>query len=82
MAIQAIAFAALGIGILLHKRWGSMMALLYFAQAVISHIIFFATNFSVPSQAVHVKITAVEAPIVFAILFYLWVRSRSLLARK
>ena len=79
MTIQAIAFAAFGIGILAHLRWGLILALLYFAEVVLSHIIFFATNFNVSSQAVHVKITAIEAPIVFAILLYLWIRSRPLL---
>jgi hypothetical protein len=64
MTMQAIVFAAFGIGILLHQRWGLVLALLYFAEVVISHIMFFATNFNVPSQAVHVKITAVEGPIV------------------
>src|SRR5258708_2171732 len=68
MAIQAIIYAALGIGILLHQRWGLILGLL-----------FFVTNFNVPSQAVHVKITAIEGPIVFLILLYLWIRSRPLL---
>ena len=81
MTIQAITFAAFGIGILLHQRWGLILALLYFALVVISHIIFFATNFTVPSQAVHVKITAIEGPIMFVILLYLWIRSRPLLVR-
>ena len=67
MTIQAIVFAAFGIGILLHRRWGLIVWLLYYAEVVLSHIIFFTTNFNVPSQAVHVKITAIEAPIVFAI---------------
>jgi hypothetical protein len=80
MTIQAIAFAAFGIGILLHQRWALILALLYYAEVVLSHIIFFATNFNVPSQAVHVKITAIETPIVFAILLYVWIRSRPLLA--
>jgi len=79
MTIQAISFAAFGIGILLHQRWGLILALLYYAEVVLSHIIFFATSFNVPSQAVHVKITAIETPIVFGILFYLWIRSRPLL---
>jgi hypothetical protein len=79
MTIQAIIFAAFGIGILLQQRWGLILELLYFAQVVMSHIIFFATNFNVPSQAVHVKITAIEGPIVFLILLYLWFRSRPLL---
>jgi hypothetical protein len=80
MTIQAIVFAAFGIGILLHQQWGLILALLYFAEVVISHIIFFATNYNVPSQAVHVKITGIEAPIVLVILLYLWIRSRPLLA--
>ena len=80
MTIQAIVFAASGISILLRQRWGVILALGYFAEVVISHIIFFATNFRVPSQAIHVKITAIEAPIMFAILLYLWLRSRALLA--
>jgi hypothetical protein len=79
MTIQAIIFAAFGIGILLQQRWGLILGLLYFAQVVMSHIIFFATNFNVPSQAVHVKITVIEGPIVFLILLYLWFRSRPLL---
>ena len=81
MTIQAVTFAAFGIGILLHQRWGLILALLYYAEVVLSHIIFFATNFNVPSQAVHVKITAIETPIVFAILLYVWIRSRPLLVR-
>jgi hypothetical protein len=81
MTIQAIAFAAFGIGILLHQRWGLILALLYYVEIVLSHIIFFATNFYVPSQAIHVKITAIETPIVFVILLYVWIRSRPLLVR-
>jgi hypothetical protein len=79
MTIQAIIFAAFGIGILLQQRWGLILGLLYFAQVVMSHIIFFATNFNVPWQAVHVKITVIEGPIVLLILLYLWFRSRPLL---
>jgi hypothetical protein len=80
MTIQAIVFAAFGIGILLHQRWGLILALFYFAEVVISHVIFFATHLTVPSQAVHVKIRGIEGPIVLVILIYLWIRSRPLLA--
>jgi len=81
MTIQAIVFAALGIDILLHQRWGLILALFYFADVVISHIVFFATNYNVPSRAVHVKITGIEGPIVLVILLYLWIRSRPLLVQ-
>ncbi len=82
MTIQAAVFAAFGIGILLHQRWGLIVALFYFVEVVLSHIIFFVTNYNVPSQAVHVKITVVEGPIVLVILLYLWIRSRPLLVHR
>lgn len=82
MTIQAIIYAAFGIGILLHQRSGLLLGLLYFAQVLIGHVIFFVTDLNVPSQAVHVRITAIEAPIMFGILLYLWRRGRPLLARK
>ena len=63
------------------QRWGLILALLYFAEVVISHIVFFATNYNVPSQALHVKITGIEGPIVLVILLYLWIRSRPLLVQ-
>ena len=81
MTIQAIVFAAFGAGVLLHQRWGLILVLFYFAEVVISHIIFFATTYNVPSQAVHVKITGIEGPVVLVILLYLWIRSRPLLVQ-
>jgi hypothetical protein len=50
------------------------LGLLCFAQVVIGHVVFFVTNFKMPSQAVHVKITAIEGLVVFLILLYLWIR--------
>ncbi len=43
----------LRVGILLHQRWGLILGVFYFAEVVISQIVFFATNFNVSSQAVH-----------------------------
>ena len=63
------------------RQRGLILALLYFAEVVSSHIIFFATNYNVPSQAVDVKIAGIEAPIALVILLYLWIRSRLLLGR-
>jgi len=37
MALQAIIIAAFGIGILMHQRWGLILALLYMAQVVAGH---------------------------------------------
>jgi hypothetical protein len=56
-----------------------MLGLLYFVEVVAGHIIFFFRNLSVASEAIHVKITAIELPAVCAILLYLWLRGRPLL---
>ena len=79
--IITIAAASQQVGARHALPWGLILALLYYAEVVVSHIIFFATNFNVPSQAVHVKITAIETPIVFAILLYVWLGSGPLLVR-
>ncbi len=79
MTIQAVISAVFGIGILLHQRWGLILGQFYFVQVVISHVFFFVSYLGVPSQTIHVKITAIEGPIVFVILVYLWLRSRPLL---
>jgi len=82
MAIQAAIFLAFSIGILLRQRWALVLGLLYFAQVVLGHVIFFMRNLRVPDQAIHVKITAIEAPIVVGILIYFWLRARPLLKHR
>jgi hypothetical protein len=79
MTIQAVIYAAFGIGIVLRRRWGVMLGLVYFVEVVIGHIIFFYRNVNVPSEAIHVKITAIGVPIMGGILLYLWFRGRPLL---
>lgn len=79
MTIQASIYLAFGIGILMRRRWALVLGLIYFAQVVLGHVIFFTRNLHVPEQALPVKITAIEAPVMFAILLYLWIRARPLL---
>jgi hypothetical protein len=79
MALQAIIIAAFGIGISMRQRWSVILALLYMAQVVAGHAIFIASNLSVESQRVHVKIASAEAPVVLLIALYVWYRSRPLL---
>jgi hypothetical protein len=79
MALQAIIFAAFAIGILLHQRWGLILALLYMAQVIIAHVIFIASNLGVESQRIHVKIASIESPVVLLIALYVWYRARPLL---
>ena len=79
MALQAIIIAAFGIGILMHQRWGLILALLYMAQVVAGHVIFIASNLGVDSQRIHVKIASIESPVVLLIALYIWYRARPLL---
>jgi hypothetical protein len=81
MALQAVVIAAFGIGILMRRSWGLILALLYMAQVVAGHVIFITSNLGVESQRIHVKIASIESPVVLLIALYVWYRSRPLLAR-
>ena len=81
MALQAVIFVAFAIGILLHRRWGLVVALLYMAQVIAGHVIFIASNLGVESQRIHVKIASIESPVVLLIALYVWYRARPLLRR-
>jgi len=79
MALQAIIFVTFAIGILLHRRWGLVLALLYLAQVIAGHVIFIASNLGVESQRIHVKIASVEGPVVLLIALYVAYRAVPLL---
>jgi hypothetical protein len=79
MALQAIIFVVFAIGILMHKRWGLILALLYMAQVIIGHVIFIVSNLGVEAQKIHVKIASAEAPVVLLIALYVVYRARPLL---
>ena len=80
MALQAIVIGAFGIGILMRRRWGLILALLYMAQVVIGHVIFITSNWNVDAQRIHVKIASAESPVVLLIAVYVWYRSRPMLS--
>ena len=82
MTLQAIIFVTFAIGILMHQRWGLILALLYMAQVIIGHVIFILSNLGVESQHIHVKIASIESPVVLLIALYVWYRARPLLARR
>jgi hypothetical protein len=75
MALQAIVIGCFGIGILMRQRWGAILAILYMAQVVAGHVIFIASNWTVESQRVHVKIASAESPVVLLIAVYVWYRA-------
>jgi len=79
MALQAIIIASFGIGILMRRRWGTILALLYMAQVIIGHAIFITSNLGVDSQRIHVKIASIESPVVLLIALYVWYRANPIL---
>jgi len=79
MALQAIIIASFGIGILMRRRWGTILALLYMAQVIIGHVIFITSNLGVDSQRIHVKIASIESPVVLLIALYVWYRANPIL---
>jgi len=79
MALQAIIFVAFAIGILAHKRWGLILALVYMAEVIAGHAIFILSNLGVESQRIHVKIASAESPVVLLIALYVFYRARPLL---
>lgn len=79
MALQAVVIAAFGIGILMRRSWGLILALLYMAQVVAGHIIFITSNLGIESQRIHVKIASIESPVVLLIALYVLYRARPLL---
>jgi hypothetical protein len=81
MALQAVIIGSFGIGILMRRRWGPVLAILYMAQVVAGHVIFIASNLGIESQRVHVKIASAESPVVLLIALYVLYRSRPLLRR-
>jgi hypothetical protein len=81
MALQAIIFISFAIGILMHHRWGLILALVYMAQVIAGHAIFILWNLGVDSQRIHVKIASTESPVVLLIALYVWYRARPLLGR-
>lgn len=79
MALQAVVIAAFGIGILMRRSWGLILALLYMAEVVAGHIIFITSNLGIESQRIHVKIASIESPVVLLIALYVLYRARPLL---
>jgi len=79
MALQAIVFIAFAVGILMHQRWGLILALVYMTQVIVGHVIFIGSNLGVEAQRVHVKIASIESPVVLLIALYVVYRARPIL---
>jgi hypothetical protein len=79
MALQAIVIGAFGFAIVMRRRWGLVLALLYMAQVVVGHAIFIISNLAVESQRPHVKMASAESPVVLLIALYVLYRSLPIL---
>jgi len=77
--IHALVVATFAAGMLSHKRWGAILALLYLAEAILSHLVFIIMNLDVRSEATNVRMAAFEGPTLVLILLYLWIRSQDFL---
>ncbi len=74
LLLQASIYASIGVGMIGRKRWALVVALLYFSQVVIGHLVFVLAYLGVPGQELHVKIAGFEGPGMVLILLYLWIR--------
>jgi hypothetical protein len=79
MALQALMFAAFSVGILGRRRWGLLLARIYWVYVGLSQIVFMAIYFRDDSQHGHVRNAEVLLPVMLAIFFYIWFRTRPLL---
>jgi hypothetical protein len=79
MALQALMFAAFSIGILARRRWGLVLARIYWVYVGLSQLLFMAIYFHDDSQRGHVRNAEVLLPAMLLILFYIWYRTGSLL---
>lgn len=77
--VQAAVFFAVAIGIAWERKYGLALALLYLAQAVMSHLIFMLAYMDDLTQLSKVKDAAAGGMISVLILLYVWIRSRELL---
>ena len=79
MALQALMFVAFSIGIIARRRWGLVLARIYWVYVGLSQILFMAIYFHDDSQRGHVRNAEVLLPVMLVIFFYIWFRTRPLL---
>ena len=79
MAVQSLIFGASSVGILLRKRWGLHLALVYWLYVAASQLLFMGFYFNDESQRGHVYNAEVLLLPMMAIVFYVWYRRRSVL---
>lgn len=79
LLVEAVVFAAIAFGIGAQRPWGLVLAVIYMAQVVLSHLVFVITHLNDVGEVAHVRTAALEGPVAVLILLYLWIRMRELL---
>ena len=77
--IEAGIFAAISIGIFARSRWGLLLALVYMAEVVVSHLVFVIAYLPFRLEWMSVRATALQGPMLVMITLYLWIRSHDLI---
>jgi hypothetical protein len=73
--IEAGIFAAISIGIFARQRWALLLALVYMAQVVASHLAFVIAYLPIRLEWMSVRATALQGPMMVMITLYLWIRA-------
>lgn len=79
LIVQAGIFAAIGIGVFFHHRWGLLLALCYMVEIVMSHLAFVIAYMPIHSEWENVRTVASQGPMVVLITLYLWIRGYDLI---
>jgi hypothetical protein len=79
LIVQAAIFAAIAVGVFLHRRWGLLLALCYMAEVVMSHLAFVIAYLPMRSEWENVRAVASQGPMLVLITLYLWIRACDLI---
>lgn len=79
LIVQAAIFAAIAVGVFLHRRWGLLLALCYMAEVVMSHLAFVIAYLPMRPEWENVRAVASQGPMLVLITLYLWIRACDLI---
>jgi hypothetical protein len=79
LMVQAAIFAAIAVGVFLHRRWGLLLALCYMAEVVMSHLAFVIAYLPMRPEWENVRAVASQGPMLVLITLYLWIRAYELI---
>ncbi|HYL60330.1 MAG TPA: hypothetical protein VEU51_15790, partial [Candidatus Acidoferrales bacterium] len=77
--VEAGIFATISIGMFARQRWALLMALIYMAEVVVSHLVFVIAYLPIRLEWMSVRATALQGPMLVMITLYLWIRGHDFL---